>query len=222
MTHPVAVVFDFDGLVLDTETPEFEAWEEEFDSHGQVLKLEEWQKSVGTDSSVWNAPDHLESLIGPYDRAALKASFEMRLATRKEGLAPRPGVLDLVHELQELDIPYAIASSSALKWIEEHLENAGITEFFPTIISRDERFRAKPYPDLYLEACRVLDVPGSRAVALEDSVNGVRAAKAAGMWAVAAPCSVTIQMDFSEADLRVETLTGFGFRQIEGLMRSAG
>lgn len=217
-----AVVFDFDGLVLDTETPEFEAWEEEFASRGHVLKLEEWQKSVGTDSSVWNAPDCLESLIGPYDRDEMRRSFAARLAKRKEGLAPRPGVLNLINELRDEGIPYAIASSSNIGWISEHLKKAGITDLFPQIVSRDERFRAKPFPDLYLEACRVLDVPGSRAVALEDSVNGVLAAKAAGMWAVAAPCPVTQSMDFAAADLRVETLEGFGLSQIESLMRQRG
>lgn len=221
MRRLAALVFDFDGLVLDTETPEFEAWEEEFASLGHVLKLEEWQKSVGTDSSVWNAPDYLESLIGPYDRAEMKARFESRLARRKEGLSPRPGVLELVQELKAAGIPYAIASSSNLKWIAEHLDKAGISHLFPQIISRDERFRAKPFPDLYLEACRVLDVPGSRAVALEDSVNGVLAAKAAGMWAVAAPCPVTKSMDFLTADLRVETLEGLGLKQIEELMGSS-
>jgi len=115
-------------------------------------------------------------------------------------------------------IPYAIASSSNSAWISDHLERTGITGSFPTVISRDERFRAKPFPDLYLEACRVLGVKASHAAAIEDSINGVLAAKASGMWAVAAPCLVTKQMDFAAADLRVETLEGFSLRHLEELL----
>lgn len=218
MSRLRAVVFDFDGLVLDTETPEFLAWEEEFASRGQVLLLEEWQKSVGTDPSVWNAPAYLASLIGPLDEKELRESFQLKLDRRKKGLSPMPGVLKWVEELQKEGISYAIASSSRLPWIADHLEEAGISHLFPTIVSRDERFRAKPFPDLYLEACRVLDVDPGSAAALEDSSNGIKSAKAAGMWAVAVPCSVTISLDFSTADLVVDSLDSFSLGDLKKLM----
>ncbi len=213
-----AVVFDFDGLVLDTETPEFLAWEEEFACRGQILRLEEWQKSVGTDPSVWNAPSYLASLIGPIDVDELKASFQIKLDLKKKGASAMPGVLSWVEDLKREGIPYAIASSSRLPWIADHLAEAGLTDLFPIIISRDERFRAKPFPDLYTEACRVLQVEPGSAAALEDSSNGVKAAKAAGMWAIAVPCSVTRSLDFTGADLVTDSLAEFRLADLKNLM----
>lgn len=203
---PQAVVFDFDGLVVDTETPEYTIWAEIFAEHGQELTVLEWGKSVGAAPGTWTATEVLETLIGPYDKAKVKADHKNRLKARTDSLGPMPGILDWVNDLQLAGIPYGIASSSVAEWVNRFLETAGLLGVFPVIVTRTETLRAKPNPDLYLEACRQLGADPSAAVAFEDSTNGIKAAKAAGMWGIAVPCPVTVTFDFSMADKVVPSL----------------
>lgn len=206
---PQAVVFDFDGLVVDTETPEYTIWAEIFAEHGQHLTVLEWGKSVGAAPGTWTATEVLETLIGPYDKAKVKADHENRLKAKTDNLQPMPGILDWVSDLQRAGIPYGIASSSVAAWVNRFLKTASLEAVFPVIVTRTETLRAKPNPDLYLEACRQLGADPSAAVAFEDSTNGIKAAKAAGMWGIAVPCPVTVTFDFSMADKVVPSLAEF-------------
>jgi len=203
-----AVIFDFDGLIVDTETPEFESWCQEFEAHGQTLDIREWSKCVGAGPTVWDVYTHLESLLNrPVDRTAVAASRESRYRNVVKGLAPRPGLLELLRDVQQTNLPYAIASSSELVWVTKHLEQLGLREEFPIIWTRDQVDNPKPAPDLYLAACQSLQVQPQNTVALEDSANGIRAAKAAGLKVVAIPNPVTANFDLSSADRRVNSLT---------------
>lgn len=206
---PSAVIFDFDGLVMDTESPEFTAWAEVFADHGQILEVHEWGKSVGAAPGTWTATEFLETLIGPYDVDAVEADQQARLAAKKQNLGPMPGVLEWVADLEREGIPYGIASSSMSPWVISHLKLGGLENVFPVIVTRTDQLRAKPNPDLYLEACRLLDADPKNAVAFEDSTNGIKAAKAAGMWGIAVPCPVTVTFDFSLADKVVTSLAEF-------------
>ena len=201
---PDAVVFDFDGLILDTEWCEYTTIAEVFAAHGQELSLDLWRTYIGDiDHPYW--ADLLEGQLGaPVDRDLWVA--RRRDANRRctAAMALQPGVLELLDALAACDVPLAVASSSPMDWVGTHLRERGLWDRFVTVCSGDEVPRTKPDPALYLLACERLGVAPARAVAIEDSIHGVRAAKAAGMAAVAVPSSMTAVMDFSHADLRVE------------------
>lgn len=220
MIKPQAVVFDFDGLVVDTETPEYTVWAEIFAEHGQVLEVSEWGKSVGAAPGTWTATEILESWIGPYDKEKVKADHKARVDELTNSLKPMPGVLDWIEDLKREGIAFGIASSSMAPWVNRFLDTAGLQGVFPIVVTRNETLRAKPNPDLYLEACRQLNTNPVYSVALEDSTNGIKAAKAAGMWGIAVPCPVTVTFDFTLADKVVPSLAEFRLEDLIQLMDS--
>lgn len=215
MPSPSAVVFDFDGLILDTESNEFASWSEEFERHGVKLELREWVKCVGGGPQVWSVTDHLLALTeGRADVEEAERRRHAACTRMNQSLKPNPGVEAWIAELEQRGVPFAIASSSLLSWVEDHLEIAGLRRRFSVIVTRDQVQRAKPWPDLYLEACRRLGVEARQAAAFEDSVNGVTAAKAAGMACVAIPGPITSHMNFSSADLKVSSLADLSWEML--------
>lgn len=203
--RPDAVVFDFDGLVLDTEWCEYATVADVFAAHDEELSLELWKSFIGsTDHPHW--ADILEEQLGrPIDRAEWVPA--RRLANREctRGLDLQPGVLALLDALAAAEVPLAVASSSPADWVVGHLRERGLVDRFRHVCTGDEVLRTKPDPALYLLACERLGVDPERAVAVEDSVNGVHAARAAGMAVVAVPSSLTAGMDFAAADLVVDS-----------------
>jgi HAD superfamily hydrolase (TIGR01509 family) len=201
-----AVVFDFDGLVLDTETPVYTAWLEAFDAHGAQLSAEEWAIEIGTSGAL-----DLEALL--HARATtevdIDAMHEVRRARRDELLAENtllPGVEQWIADVHRLHLGIAIASSSPIDWVHGHLTRLGVRDRFAHVSCRDVDVPGKPAPDVYLRACEALRVAPREALAVEDSPNGVKAAKAAGLWCVAVPNAITAPLDFSPADLVVGSL----------------
>ena len=200
---PGAVVLDFDGLVLDTEWCEYTTVAEVFAQHGTELSLEQWLGFIGTtDHPHW--ADILESQLGrAVDRAVLVPARRLAAVTCARGLEVLPGVVELLDALDSVGVPYGVASSSPADWVELHLGERGLLDRMRTVVSGDEVLRTKPDPTLYLLACERLGVDPADAVAVEDSVHGVTAARAAGMSAVAVPSRLTAGMDFSHAHLVV-------------------
>ena len=212
-------MFDFDGLILDTEWCEYSTAADVFRAHGQELSLELWRTFIGsTDHPHWT--EILEEQLGrPVDRATLVPA--RRLANREctAGLAPLPGVLPLLDALRDDGVALAIASSSPADWVLGHLGDHGLTGRFASISTGDEVVRTKPDPALYRLSCERLGVRADRAVAVEDSVNGVAAARAAGLAAVAVPSGLTVGMDFSHADLVVESCLDLDPVVLGGVLR---
>lgn len=202
---PAAVVFDFDGLILDTEWCDFTTTSAVFAAHGEELPLELWRTYVGViDHPHW--ADILEGQLGhPIDRDRWVPERREANARCTEAMTLLPGVPALFDSLDAAGVPMAVASSSPADWVGTHLRSRGLYDRFVTVCSGDEVPRTKPDPAIYLLACERLGVAPSAAVAIEDSIHGVRAAKAAGMAAVAVPSSMTAGMDFSHADLRVHS-----------------
>ncbi len=196
-----AVIFDFDGLIVDTETPEFHAWQEIYRRHGTELAIETWLPCIGT-GSVFDPHAHMEELIGrTLDReeiAIVRRTLNQELVARE---ALRPGVRQTLETAQSLGWKIGLASSSSRAWVEPHLERLGIFEFFEDLQTRDLVEKVKPDPALYRQALFALGVEAGEAVALEDSLNGLRAARAAGIFTVAIPNGMTRHLDLSEADL---------------------
>src|ERR1700694_2005488 len=202
-----ALVFDFDGVIVDTESSDLRAWREVFEDHGAGLPIAFWAQVIGTHEPQFGPVEHLESLLGmPVDRARVTASHARRTLELTALQQLLPGVRELVSYAQSQGIKLAVASSSSRDWVEGHLEKRGIRGDFDCICAREDVARTKPYPDLYLAALACLGVSAKETVALEDSPNGIDAARAAGIYVVALPNPVTAELDLRAADEHLESL----------------
>ncbi|MFB9274129.1 HAD family hydrolase [Cohnella cellulosilytica] len=215
-----AVVFDFDGTLVDTETGAYEAICSIYAEHGQELALEAWSVCIGTHGGFDPYVD-LEQRTGKtLDKAELRELFRNRHVERLQSASLRPGVLDRLEEARRLGWKIGLASSSDRAWIEDHLSRQGIRDYFEVIRSSDDVKRVKPDPELYVLAAEALGVAPEEALAVEDSMNGLRAAKAAGLWGLAVPNPVTAQMDFGQADIFVDGLDRKTFAEIEAELQA--
>ena len=200
------LLFDFDGLLVDTERSSLASWQELYREHGQELPLDRWVTIVGTVGG-FDPYAHLEELAGPLERdvvLARRGERELALADVEE---LRPGVLDYLEQAEQRGLATAIVSSAPRWWIDRHLVRLERARHFDAIVTADgDRERAKPRPTLYLEALDRLGLGPDEAVALEDSPNGIRAAKAAGLYCVAVPNGVTAELALDDADLVVPSL----------------
>lgn len=205
-----AVVFDFDGLIIDSEWVIYETARAAFSVHGHDLTVEAWATIVGLsdddDDRAWStllAAMGIEAL----DRAAFAATHAEQDRSNRDALPLLPGVEVLVDSLTAASVPIGVASSSSVGWLERHLDRLGLLHRFGTLVGADVVGGiGKPAPDVYLRACADLDADPARSVALEDSAHGVTAAKAAGMAAVAVPSRITRHNDFAHADLVVDSV----------------
>lgn len=202
-----ALVFDFDGLLLDTESSAYRSWCEVYREHGCELPFDRWIEYIGREGGWFDAAEYLEELVGrPLDREAVRARRRQMHTTAIAALDLAAGVRERVAEAKERGLRLAIATSSGATWVQPHLESRGFSDVWDAIVCREPPMRAKPEPDVYLEAVRRLGVPASEAVAFEDSSNGIRAAKAAGLWCVAIPNPLTARAPIDGADLRLDSL----------------
>jgi HAD superfamily hydrolase (TIGR01509 family) len=209
-----ALLFDFDGLIVDTETPSLASWQELYREHGHELPLDRWATLVGTVGG-WDPFETLEELVGPVDRVALRERRLARELELGEIEELRPGVLEYLEEAERRGLATAIVSSSSNWWIDRHLGRLERAEHFDAIVAANgDEERAKPRPTLYLEALDRLGLGAEEAVAFEDSPNGVRAAKAAGLFCVAVPNGVTATLALDEADLVVASLAELPFASL--------
>jgi HAD superfamily hydrolase (TIGR01509 family) len=213
-TVPAAVVFDCDGLLVDTETLWTRAETELFRRHGRPFTLEEKKALLGTG---WLAGGRvLERLLDrPGDAEELAATL-LALVTEEvgDGVNALPGALELVAELDGR-VPLAVASNSPRGFVDAVLARGGFQAgAFAAYVTGDELENSKPAPDAYLEACERLGVEPARAVALEDSPTGVASARAAGLFVIGIPSLPEIAL---EADLVAESLLDAKVRAALGL-----
>ncbi len=204
-----ALIFDFDGLILDTETPEYQAWQAIFQEYGHHLPLEKWMAVVGSnvETAGFDPIAYLISLTGrPLDREAIQRDLLTRQMAIIAVQPVLPGVKQHIEAARRLGLKLAVASSSPWRWVTDHLERLGLLAYFDAIRTADHVERIKPAPDLFLAACQALEVQPAEAIAFEDSPNGVSAAKRAGLFVVAVPNPLTRYADLSHADLVLESL----------------
>jgi HAD superfamily hydrolase (TIGR01509 family) len=201
-----ALVFDFDGLILETETPAYESWAEIYREHGHDIPLERWHGYIGSDSG-FDPAGHLAALVGEgFDRAAAQARRDARKSDMVAALDVMVGVRGYIHDAARRGLRLAVASSSSRAWVLGHLERLGIHDPWDAVLCREDVARTKPAPDLYLAAVTTLGVAPREALAFEDSTNGIAAAKDAGLLCVAVPNALTAGMDQSRADMRLTSL----------------
>jgi HAD superfamily hydrolase (TIGR01509 family) len=201
-----ALVFDFDGLILDTEEPVYRSWLEVYQAQGEELPFERWVQIVGSTTASFHPQHHLEAKLG---RPLTQEVLDSRIGRRTELVLAQsllPGVVELADAATAMGLKLGVASSSTGDWVKGHLNRLGILDRFDCVRCRDDVTEAKPAPDLYLAAIACLAVRASEAIAIEDSPHGVASARAAGLRCVAVPNSITARLDLSQADLIVGSL----------------
>ena len=195
-----AVLFDFDGVLVDTEWAIYDAWHRTFISNGHPLPLEIYTQCIGSDFATWSPKTHLEELTGSaFDWHDLDARRQEEIVRDLAGEGPMPGAVALLESLKAKGTRTAVVSSSSHHWVDGWLEKLGLTHWFETVVCRGDAERIKPAPDLYLEAVKRLDLAPDECLVIEDSLNGIKAANAAGIPVWAVPNRVTACLDFSLA-----------------------
>ena len=209
------MIFDFDGLILDTETPEFVAWQEAYATLGATLDRRTWAQVIGTHESGWDPWKHLEEQLGhPVDRASIRENREARHLALIDAERARPGVEAWLDEARDLGLRVGLASSSSRTWVTTYLGRLGLLDRFAAIATGDRVPRTKPDPAVYRLALTELGVDAAAAVAVEDSPNGITAAKAAGLFVLAVPNAMTAGLDVSYADLVLDSLTDMSIAEV--------
>ncbi len=205
-----ALIFDFDGLIVDTESVGFHTWHELFDSHGHVLPIERYAQVIGTDfnTSTYDPRRDLETLTGKldFDWEAIETQRRLRERELHVDMHPLPGVLARLQEAQALGLKRAVASSSPRSWVVPWLETLGLIQYFDHITTVDDTGKVKPDPSLFLHAASSLGVQPEEALIFEDSLNGLRAAKAAGIPCIVVPGPMTRHLNFEGALRRIDSL----------------
>jgi HAD superfamily hydrolase (TIGR01509 family) len=218
-----AVIFDFDGLILDTEVPEYQVWQEIYQAYGCELPLSTWAAAIGTSLDVFDAHTHLEAQLGRLlDREPLREQRRQRCAELLKAQPILPGVEDYIAEAKSLGVRLGVASSSSREWVVGHLTRLGLSPSFDCIKCSDDVPRVKPDPALYRAVLDALGLHADQAVALEDSPNGIAAAKRAGLFCIAVPNQLTCQLPLGQADLQLGSLAEIPLQQLlEQLQQNA-
>lgn len=216
------ILFDFDGLILDTETSEYLTVADAFADHGLELSRADWVSIIGTaDHPHWT--EMLETALGRplTDREAVLETRRARHHARISQESIRPGVVALADAARAAGVGVAVASSSPHDWVAGHLENHAIDHLFPVRATRDDvgAARAKPHPDLFLLAAERLGVDPARCVVLEDSEPGVTAANTAGCVSIGVPAGMTAHLRFDHADLVVPSVAELDLDRLDDLVR---
>lgn len=195
-----AFIFDFDGLIIDTEMPCCNAWIELFNQYGFLFTIEDYQKIIGTGHDLYDPSKHLSQLINgllsPQEILELNRSRTRQLLDSQPML---PGVLDFIIASKQISLPLAMASSSNREWIEGYLVKLDIRKYFDVVCTSNDVQNVKPCPDLFLLAAQKLGIDPTDALIFEDSHNGIKAAHAAGIRCIAIPNDITKSTDLSLA-----------------------
>ena len=207
MASPIAaVILDFDGLIVDTETPIFEAWLAAYRRRGQPLGLEEWQHALGTHGG-FDPLEHLHALLGgALDREGVLSEVKEATGRGCDAQPLLPGVEALLRDARALGLGRAVASSSSCGWVDGWLRRHGIRDLLDVVVAREDVRQVKPDPELFLLAASRLGASPGACLVLEDSPNGMRAALAAGMRCVAVPNALTRTLARPDVDLVLESL----------------
>jgi HAD superfamily hydrolase (TIGR01509 family) len=212
-----ALIFDFDGLILDTETPEVLVWQSIYKDHGFELPVDEWQKTIGGYGiSNFDAAEHLTLLSqGRLDSVSARVHHRKKIDAIIHASPILPGVTRMIEQAREKGLQIAIGSSSPHSWVDTHAKRLGIFDYFDHIICQDDVLpgRTKPNPDIFLKALDQLNVKKDAAVVFEDSPNGVLAARRAGIFVVGVPNPLTAKLGVT-GDITVPSLAELSLHEL--------
>lgn len=202
-----ALIFDFDGLIIDSESPEFEAWHELFAEYGRELGPELWADLVGRPPTHFDLYGYFCKHIDPViEVEKLRQDRRARVIALTITQPILPGVEEYLQSATALDLRIGLASSSTRDHVRGHLHRLKLLDYFHSIRCFEDTDRHKPDPTPYLKVLEDLGVKADEAIALEDSPNGVAAAKAAGIFCVAVPNPITCRLPLEHADHRLASL----------------
>ena len=204
-----ALIFDFDGLIVDSETPEYLCWKRVYEGQGQPLTAEEWVFCVG-------GAGHVDFAAMLDERLGKKLAWDEihpgRIAYHQELMKSQPvlpGVERLMKEGKARGWRIGVASNSSFGWVDGGIKRYGLASYVEAIRSRDRVDNPKPHRDHYTTVVQDLECEAGNSIAFEDSATGIAGAKAAGLYAVAVPNALTKLHDLSQADLILESLEHF-------------
>lgn len=207
MKNTRGIIFDFDGVLVDTEWAIYQSWVRLYEREGQHISIATYAPCLGAGYSHWDPARHLESLTGKHydwelETPVRQAQIEADLA--EQGLMP--GALELLDWCRDAGIGLTVASSSSRRWVGGWLERLGIMDRFKGVFTRTDGYPVKPNPALFLAAQHCLGLPGEQCLIVEDSENGTISAANAGIPCVAVPNRMTAASDFSRASCRLPNL----------------
>lgn len=195
-----AIIFDFDGVILDSERIMYLVMQTLFQRYNMPLPLSVWSQAIGTQHG-FDSVSYLEEHAGVrIDREAFMAERNEtfnRLVDREDVL---PGVKSVLDQAKALGLKIGLATSSRGEWPRRHLARLGLADYFSSIISWDDVSKVKPDPEIYIRSIESLGIAPREAIAIEDSFNGSLAAKRAGLRCIVVPNAVTRQMPFNHVD----------------------
>jgi len=209
------LIFDFDGLILDTEVPGFLAWKEIFYKFHLPFTYAHWAKAIGTGPSAYDPALDLCSQVDiQMDPARIREIQLERAHEILRDVPVQPGVLEFIKQAQRKGLDMAIASSSPRDWVMTHINRLNLRNYFDFILTAEDVASVKPAPDLYLSALERLSLAQSEAIVFEDSPNGITAARAGGIFVIAVPNEITKTMNTSHADMSVNSFFDLDIDQL--------
>jgi HAD superfamily hydrolase (TIGR01509 family) len=210
-----AIILDFDGLILDTETPLYVSWQEVCEAHSVPMDHAWWATLLTAKADPPEAYALLEERSSrPFDMELVRKARSARELQLIAGQSLLPGVAELISQAKALSMHVGIASNSERAWVTGHLSRLGLLDAIDQIKCCDDVQHPKPSPDPYLAVLDALSVSAGEAIAFEDSPAGVAAAKAAGVFCVAVPNAVTRTLDFPGVDLVLPSLAGVSLMEL--------
>jgi len=202
-----ALIFDFDGLILETEEPVFQSYQEIYQEYGVELSLDYWSHLLGAASGTHDPLADLENQLGlTLPRQEILQRQHQRETEMILVRPVMPGVRETLQRARQLGLKIGLASSSPCSWVIGHLTRLGLVEYFDCIKASDDVERAKPDPSLFLAVLEELGISSKEAIVFEDSPNGILAAKRAGLFCVVVPNVLTRKMPIDHADLCLDSL----------------
>jgi len=218
------VVFDFDGVLVETEESHYRAWAETYADFGLALARHEWSARVG--AVDLDPLGELERRAGRRLAPAERVALQDRRRARRDALLLGQGACAGAHvavgQCVALGLALAVASNSSHDWVATHLDRVGLRGPFAFLSCLDPGTPPKPAPDLYLRAVRGIGLAPGDCVAVEDSVHGLRAARAAGLRCVVVPSAMTGHQDFEQADLVLPALDALPWEAVVAALERDG
>ena len=209
-----ALIFDFDGLIVDSESPGYQAWSELYASNGCSLPFDKYSACIGTIGG-FDLHRYLEEQSGrAFDAGALETACDARWRELMVEQPLLPGVASIISAAKKRGLKLAVASSSTGDWVQENLRKFQLLDQFDAICTREAVAAVKPDPALYLLALETLSVGAGEAIAFEDSPNGILAAKRAGIFCIAVPNRLTSKLPLDLADRRMRSLEEFDVEHV--------
>lgn len=215
-----AFIFDFDGLIIDTESVVYQSWLEIYKTYNVDLPLSKWESIIGSSNNTFDPFEYLDQHTKlNINQPSLLSRFEKTLQEKTRSLPMLPGVVTYLKWAKKNNLFIGLASSSTRMWVSSHLNELGIETMFDIIRTSEDVNNVKPFPDLYLSVKKFLCLDDYEAVVFEDSRNGIIAANKAKFFTIAVPNAMTRNMDLSAANFILNTLSAV---DPENLVKNTG